>query len=205
MEEYKPNSNLSKEQEDKRVKRVVSGPVKVKKKTGLTKFTDVFAMEDSRTVADFVIKKVLIPALKKLAYDVVMNGLNMKFFGEPSSTSSSTPKIPASKVSFGSYYDYTKRSIDEYSSQSIAYDFENVIIPDKEEAKDVLRSMYECLGEYGVVRVADFYEMVGITGPYTANRYGWTSIRKPPLLEVNGGYLINLSRPMPIASEFDRR
>ena len=66
------------------------------------------------------------------------------------------------------------------------------------EAEDVLMRMDELMETYGLVRVADLYDLVGITGNYTDNKYGWTNIRNAEIVRVNNGYMIRMPRAVPI-------
>ena len=58
--------------------------------------------------------------------------------------------------------------------------------------------MDELIDTYKLVSVADLKDLVGITGNYTDNRYGWTSIRSAEVVRVRDGYTIKMPRPMPI-------
>ena len=58
--------------------------------------------------------------------------------------------------------------------------------------------MDEMMEEYGIVRVADLFDLVGITGDYTDNKYGWTNIRNAEVVRVRDGYKIKMPRAMPI-------
>ena len=58
--------------------------------------------------------------------------------------------------------------------------------------------MDELVDTYGVVRVADLYDLVGKTGDYTDNKYGWTNIRNAEIVRVREGYWIKMPRAMPI-------
>ena len=66
------------------------------------------------------------------------------------------------------------------------------------EAQDVLDRMDELMDTYGLVRVADLYDLVGITGNYTDNKYGWTNIRNAEIVRVRDGYMIKMPRAVPI-------
>ena len=66
------------------------------------------------------------------------------------------------------------------------------------EADAVLSRMDEIMEEYDIVRVADLYDLVGITGDYTDNKYGWTNIRDAKVVRVRDGYKIQLPRAMPL-------
>ena len=52
--------------------------------------------------------------------------------------------------------------------------------------------------EYGTVRVADLYDLVGVTGQYTDNNYGWTNIRNAEIVRVRDGYKIKMPRALPL-------
>ena len=58
--------------------------------------------------------------------------------------------------------------------------------------------MDEIVGTYGTVSVADLYDLVGITGAYTDNKYGWTDIRSASVVRVRDGYMIKLPRALPL-------
>ena len=58
--------------------------------------------------------------------------------------------------------------------------------------------MDEMMETYGQVRVADMYDLVGITGEYTDNNYGWTNIRNAEVVRVRDGYKIKMPRALPL-------
>ena len=138
MEEYKPNSHLSKDDPkkvegeaipEKKVGKVVSGSVKTKKKSGLTKFTDAFIQEDAENVKSYIFMEVLVPALKKAISDVVTNGIDMILYGE---MGRSKKNSPGSKVSYRSYYE-DRRDDRRYAltRQRAGYDYDDIILPNQ--------------------------------------------------------------------------
>ena len=66
------------------------------------------------------------------------------------------------------------------------------------EARDVLARMDELIDTYGMVSVADLYDLVGISGNYTDNKYGWTNIKSARIVRVRDGYRIEMPRAMVI-------
>ena len=60
--------------------------------------------------------------------------------------------------------------------------------------------MDEIMEEYHIVRVADLYDLVGVTGDYTDNNYGWTNIRNAKIVRVRDGYKIDMPRALPLDS-----
>ena len=65
-------------------------------------------------------------------------------------------------------------------------------------AEDVLERMDELIATYQVVSVADFYDLVGVSGNYTDNKYGWTDIRNASVIRVRDGYMIKLPKALPL-------
>ena len=197
-DEFKPNSHKSKEvDEKKKVEKVVKGKVKTKKKNGITKFADVFVSEDVSSVKSYIIGEVLIPAMKKALSDIVANGIDMILYGESGVTKR---KSPGSRVSYTNYYDRRDRDRYGYDDHRVraGYDFNDVILDSRGEAEDVLSRMDELIDNYGIVSVADFYDLCGITGSYTDNKYGWTDIRSAQVVRVRDGYKIKLPRALPL-------
>ena len=58
--------------------------------------------------------------------------------------------------------------------------------------------MEELISMYGLVSVADLYELVGITGSYTDNKYGWYDIRSASVVRVRDGYLLKFPKAIPL-------
>ena len=73
-----------------------------------------------------------------------------------------------------------------------------MILDNRGEAEDVLSRMDELVATYGLVSVADFYDLVGITGNWTDNKYGWTDIRSANVVHVREGYIIKLPKALPL-------
>lgn len=198
MENYKPNSHrYKKEQESKereKVEKVVTGKVITKKKSSLRKFTDEFISEDAKNVKSYVFGEVLIPAIKKAILDIVTDGINMILYGE---AGGGRKKHPADRVSYRSYYD---RPNDRYSrpASNTLYDYDDFVLETRGEAEDVLARLDELLDMYKVVRVADLKDLLGVTGNYTDNNYGWTNLRSADVVRVRDGYTIKLPRAIPI-------
>ena len=58
--------------------------------------------------------------------------------------------------------------------------------------------MDELIDTYGIVSVPDIYDLVGISGNYTDNKYGWTNLRNAEPVRVGDGYMLKLPKPGPI-------
>jgi hypothetical protein len=195
VEEYKSNSHKSREEQtvpDKKVEKVISGAARSKKKAGIQKFTDLFFPEDVGDVKSYVLTDVIIPAAKDIISDVVRRVL----YGERGARNNS----PASKVSYRSFYDKDNNRRDSNGSQrpKSGYSYDDIILDNRGEAEEVLSSMDDLVSRYGLVSVADLYDLVGVTGNYTDNKYGWTDIRNASIIRVRDGYMIKLPKTLPL-------
>lgn len=196
MDNYKPNSHKYKAEvkelaADKKVEKVVSGGVKTKKKTGVQKFSDVFIPEDINDVKRYIFTDVLIPAGKKLISEIV----DALLYG----ASGQRPKSTASKVGYWTGVN-GKNEINRVSTtpRTSAYDYDNLVFESRADAMEVISRMEEMVDTYGMVSVADMYDMAGVTCDYTGNKYGWTSVRTAEPIRVRDGYVIKLPKALPI-------
>ncbi len=202
IEDYKSNSNKSKKEKENeltaehRPEKIVTGKVITKKKSSFRKFTDEFISEDAKNIKSYVLGEVLIPAIKKAISDIVTDGIDMILYG---GTRGSNKRYTSDKISYRNYYDKgsSYRVSDNRSSYN-SYSYDDIILDSRGEAEDVLSRMDELIESYGLVRVADLYDLVGITGSYTDNKYGWTNIRNAEIIRVRDGYMIKMPRAVPI-------
>lgn len=198
MSDYKANSHRSKEGKqnevkEKKVEQVAKA--KTKKKSEVKKFADVFVAEDVTSVKDYILMEVLLPAAKKAISDIVTNGIDMLLYGEPRSKS----KSRESKTSYTKYYNDRDRDYDRPSRSRgrYGYDYDDIILDTRREAEEVLDRMDDLIDNYGMVSVADLYDLVGISGNYTDNKYGWTNLRSADVQRVRDGYLLKLPKALP--------
>lgn len=201
MEDYKPNSHKAKAEDlqktEKKVEKVVTGTVKVKKKNGIDKFANVFISEDIKNVKSYILMDVLVPAIKKAVKDIVTDGIEMILYGE--SGRSKRSSSGASYISYNRFSD--RRDDDRRLSGSVTrtgYSHDDIILETRGEAEEVLSRMDELISTYGVVSVADLYDLVGKSCNYTDNKYGWTNIRNAEPIRVRDGYMLKLPKALPI-------
>lgn len=200
MEDYKPNSHRYKEEQkqadkEKSIEKVVKGTVKTKKKSGLHKFTDVFISEDAANVKSYIFMDVLVPAIKKAISDIITDGIDMILYGGNRRGKRNSGPSYSSYVSYSTRKD--NRSIGDNRTRT-GYSYNDIILETRGEAEEVLSRMDELIESYGIVSVADLYDLVGITGNYTDNKYGWTNIRNAETIRVRDGYMLKLPKALPI-------
>lgn len=199
MNDYKPNSNRFKEEQKqkeqgKKVEKVVTGKVITRKKSGFSKLADEFISEDAKNIKSYVIGDVIIPSIKKALCDIVKDGIEMLLYG---GTRPGGGRSTSDRVSYRNYYDRGSSVRDTRMVRDAIY-ADDIILNSRGEAEDVLSRMDEIMDMYKLVRVADLYDLVGITAPTTANSYGWTNIRNAEIVRVRDGYMIKMPRAVPI-------
>lgn len=207
--DYNPNSNrfLTKdkptEEENlgkKKVDKVVSGSVKTKKKSSLSKFADTFIEEDKNTVVGYLLSEVLIPSFKKMVSDTIKTGIDKMLYGDAEASRSNSP---ASKISYSKYYNDKSSYSRSSSTAPVAnrrdtYEYNNIVLETRGDAEAVLMGMDDIIAKYEIVSVADLYDLVGIAGSYTDYKYGWTDIRSARIERVRDGYVIRMPKALPL-------
>jgi len=180
----------------KRVEKVIKGKAKVKKNE-MRKLTDVFISEDVSNVKNYIVMDVIVPAVKKAIYDLVVGTLDMSLYG---GRNGGGKRSTADKVSYRDYNSVSRRDERTYNTNRTAsgYSYDDIVVDTRGEAEAVLMRMDEIMEEYESVRVADLYDLVGVTGQYTDNNYGWTNIRNAEVVRVRDGYKIKMPRAIPL-------
>lgn len=201
MEQYKSNSNSSRERESekqtpkkKNIEKVTKGAARTKKKS---KFLDSFIAEDVKDVKDYLIGDVLVPTIKSTIAEMVSNGVDMYLFGEVRHGRKKSQR--GNRTPYRDYYDRRDDRRRE-SRRGAAYDFESVIVESRGEAELVLDRMDEIIDNYDSVSITDLYDLVGYDGgKYTDSKYGWTSLRGVDIARLrDGSYEIVMPAPKQI-------
>lgn len=197
--EVKPNSHAyrAKQKENaeerKKVEKVVSGSVKTKKKSGVSKVASLFISEDVKDVKEYAVNDVFIPTIKKVIVDLVSDGINILVNGKGATRSRE------SKIGYRSYSSYSKDDRRPAASVTSRFDYDDLVFSSRGDAELVCDQLDEMIERYGFATVADFYEASNMTAPWTAQKYGWTSIRNAEIVRLrDGGYIIKLPKAMPL-------
>lgn len=190
MEEFKGNPTaLKQEEREKKVAEPVTTSVKVEKKSSGTKF---FA-QDLKTTARNVGNDIVLPGFKSLLSNIFKNAIDLLFFGKTSRSSNggyvpyssaSTPRT----VTFGTEY---RPQTYQQPVRNTIYELDNVLFQDRGEADEVLYRMGGLIEKYGMVSVADFYDLIGQRSNFTDNKYGWKDLNNAMVSRVGlDGYRI---------------
>lgn len=181
--------------ESRKIQKVVSGTAKVKKKSEVRKFADIFIAEDAAEVKRFIVDDLVVPGIKKLIVSIIKNSAEM-IFGE---TGERDRFSSGARLGYISYDKCSASRRDDRRDRNTRsrtrFDYEDVIFESRADAENARMQMEEVIDKYGSVTVSDLYDMADLSAPYTGNRYGWTNIRTAePMRLRDGGYILKLPR-----------
>lgn len=197
MNNFEPNSHKHKE-ENKKVEKVVKGKVKTKKKNEIQKLAGSIISEDAKTVKSYILMDVLIPSIKDAIEDIVTNGIRMVLRGETGARNRSSSS-GLSRISYNKAYDSRNSRDRSPARRTVGYNLDDIVLETRGEAEEVLSHMDDLIETYGIVSVADLYDLIGYTnGTYNDNKWGWTNIRTAEPVRVRDGYLLKLPKVCPI-------
>lgn len=213
MENYTPNSHKYKAEQEqkqkekataeerKKVEKVTSGVVKVKKKSETRKVLDNIMGNQIQDIKSSIKNDYIVPAIRNTIWDVFTNTLDMILFGG-SGEGRSRRRSTSDKISYRSFYDdrrdRSRRYDDRRDRSRSGFDYDELVLETRGEAQAVLNAMDNMMDEYKIVSVADMYDLIGETCPYTAYKYGWTNIRNAEIVRAHDGYIIRMPKAMPI-------
>lgn len=173
--------------------KIVKGVVKRRKKSVGEKAADLFIGEEFKNVVNYILYEIIIPEAKKAISDSVSDGIEMLLFG--SSKSKRDVNRNRSYTNYSGYSNTNIRTRNREASNRARHNFDDIIIESRQEAEEVIDGLVELIDIFGAASVADLYDLVGITGSYTDNDYGWTNLRTADVRRVRSGYLLNLPKP----------
>lgn len=200
MENYSSNSNKTREkrraaERQRKVEKVVSGNVVVKKKGIFDKAKELFTPEDVANAKSYIWWDIIVPHGKKLLSDIV-NGILY-----PGSTNT-TKMSPLDRISYNKVYGggdrFSSGVMQQQQKPSQTRTLDNIVLASRADAVAVLDALNADLKDYGIVSVADLKSMLDLPHDYTDVKYGWTSVSNAQIISVRDGFLLNMPKAMPI-------
>lgn len=207
MEDFPANSQKARArpEEPKHIERVTSAEA-VRRKKGLGRqFKETFIGGSARTAFEYMLMEVIIPSAKDMMAEAMQSGIEKLIYGD------SRPRrsAPSSYSSVG-HVNYQRISAPNRNDKPPAprmlsrrsrsrQDFDEIVIPSRQEAEDVIERMFDILSRFGTVTVSDLYELTGIQSSHTDHKWGWTELRGAKATRLrSGGFLLDLPEPEPV-------
>lgn len=196
--------------EPKKIEKVIQGDVVRRKKPLGARFKDVFVGGEARGVWNYVTMDVMVPAAKDMFADAVSQGVERMIFGESRSTGRrSGQRNTGGSNGFVSYNRYApnngpnsgrreepRNNVSRRSRSQ--FNFDEIVVPTRVEAEEVIDRLFDLVSRYESATVADLYELVGVSGNYTDEKYGWGGndcLRGAGVTRITNGYLLDLPKP----------
>jgi hypothetical protein len=213
MEDYQGNSKRQKEaaakpKPEKHVEKIVTTDVVVKPKGLGAKFKHLIVEADFKSVIQYVISDVMIPAAKNMIVDSTSKGIDRMVYGEAGSrrryggtgthVTYNNP-INRSGPGFGSVVGGRSAPPIDPRSRSSRNLMDDIILSNRDEAEMVLETLSEIISQYEVASVADLKEMVGLRVTPIDVKWGWVYLGGTKVVQVRDGYLIDLPPAEPIS------
>lgn len=152
-------------------------------------------------VADHLIYDVFIPSIQNTVSDLAVNAIQRAIFGEDAARYSrgrqndywygSRMSVSRNRGGRGGYIDYDKKFDQQRNRYNRPDDLSNnvkvITFDTSDDANEVLSVMMDSIDQYGLVTVADFYELSDIPSKFTDHQFGWTNLEDVRIRPVRGG------------------
>lgn len=173
--------------ENKEIAPVAKG--KEKKKNFGQKFLENFFVISKDDIEDRLMKEWLIPGIKNMLEDA----MHMILFG--GRTRSGSRNVEGDKIRVVNY----DKAYDRGESRGTAALSRRIRKPElifetREDAEDVLRTLFEYLEEYHRATVKDLYALADMDTEHTMNNWGWTDLSDAVVVRVEDGYLLEMPK-----------
>ena len=194
MEEYKPKGV---QDEEKRFDPVNEHQGEIRKKTMMQKIRDEFVQEDGKSLVDYIVLDLLVPAFKDTLANMVKNTIDIVLYGGATSNRSNGGY---SQPSYGNYY---RQQRSQNYQRPITYsnsspDYRDVTFENYGKATYALQQLQDATNRYGYARVGDLLDLAFLTPDPIDYKHGWADLRNARVVSAGGGrYRIEL--PVPIA------
>ena len=87
------------------------------------------------------------------------------------------------------YVDYSRHSEQQrhHRSDNVSNVVRVIEFDSANDANEVLSYMIDSIEQYGLVTVADFYELSGVASKFTDHQFGWTNLDGVRVVPIRGG------------------
>jgi len=199
------NSRKSKEEaadpKPEKLAKIIKDGVEVteRKRPVGRRFLDAFSGDDSRTVGQYIVFDVVLPAVKSIVVDAVSGGIERLIYGDQGRSNGMRRGFGTGPVSRTNYQQVSSNNQNRPTRDPRAvHDFREFVLDNRGAAEEVIDALNEIVANYGRATVSDFYELVGKTGSYTDDKWGWFNMVGAHTERVGNGYLIALPRTEPV-------
>jgi hypothetical protein len=200
---YPDNSDSAKEPEESdrvKLEPIVKTAVTRHKQTAWDKVKETMFGASAREVGHDVLTDVIVPAIKDLIVTSGNAALESIFWGR----TGQGPRGGHNRRQHVSYDKVTKKTPFESERKMsqkarASHNFDEIVFDTRGEAEEVRDALTDYAERFDVAPISALYDLVGITGSFQDDKWGWYELRGANVTRARvGGYLLNLPRPEPI-------
>ena len=193
-----------------KAEQVTIGKVVTRKKPLGKRFTETFLGGDAKSVMHYIVQEVVLPAVKDAVVDAGSQFIERMIFGENRSARSRAASRWGTVGTYTNYQAMSQPSRSAANFQTVnnpqrtisrqakaSHNFSEIILSSRAEAEMVLDKLQDRVNKYEQATVNDLYDLVGITGDFTDEKYGWTDLTSANVRRLRSDqYLLDLPSPI---------
>lgn len=213
--DYPSNNKSTGNNGPKREKRidvpVIEGKVIPKKPSIPKRIANIFIEGDPKIALFSSAKDVLRPGIQKIVLDTLKQSLDRIFLGDATPVRRDIYRNVMGTFGSGQpMVQYNQPVVRQGNpgapqrsltwQQRANHDFDQVILETREDVAQVIGALEGLISQYGVARVADLYDALGVTADFTDHEWGWMDLTGAGSRYETDGYLLVLPKPVPLAN-----
>lgn len=211
MESLSGNSHKSREEKTPakidRAEKVVTGEVQLRKRSVRRRLAESLMPGKPDEIVDYVLWDVFVPNARDAVMDAALSFVERIFTGSDGGTKrrrrvagtvvggmpggGAYSGVPGS----GPYVDYSGGSNTHIRMSSAGrkqHNFDEIQFDTRAEAEKVLSVMEERILKYKSVTVADLYDLLGLPGDFTDDKWGWFDLSEANATRHRGKHILDL-------------
>lgn len=206
LPDYKPNSNLSKQQQNSEdasdTKTITTNR---KKQSSARRFAEIFTPNNVESVKENFARDVVGPAVMRLFHDVLTSLIDSLFGG-------GTYRVTTRND--GELIKYNRSSSIISSSRSTAPvarigSVDDIVFDSLDDARYILNKLKGILRRDKLVKLSEYWTLCGQVPEPTYFNYGWTNLDSAVIIKVHDpdrqnkeSFVIQLPKPMPVDYDY---
>lgn len=189
----------------------IVGTVSRRKKTFGRRVHELFlgGGEESGGVLKYLFQDVLVPAVRDLVVDFVVQGVERSVYGQSrstprtrSSTGFRTTSQPRTHISYDQQSTMMRSRLSgpptpqRRSIASPQMEVDDILVKHHVDAEVIVDGLNDLLEEYGQATVANLKELLNESAVPTDHKWGWDADAAFGIQRVTGGFVIVLPKPI---------
>lgn len=206
MPDYASNSKNSKKDDipDKKIEKVVEGPVTAKKRPLGKRFVETFFGGDVKSAAQYLAAEILLPEARRILVEAAWKGTERVVFGDSKARPKSSSSYgPTSRYNYKAHSDPRERryggspvNLPDQPSRTARTEIrtsdQDLVFASRAEAEAVIEALSLLVDQYDVASLADLHQLVGLPTVHTDQKWGWDRLVEVNIRQIRDGWLLEL-------------